>query len=98
LPIVDAQLDDIVQRTRSFSSLSKATERNYKSVTGWLNHSAPLVEEEATTFSRDRDFVAIVDPKEGSWFDSTVETALSRFGGSFTRVSLRFSSPKPYYV
>jgi len=82
------EYNDIVQRTRSFATLQKATERNYKSVWNWIHHSAPLVQEEASTFDKDRDFVAIVDAKEGSWFDGCVETALSRFGGSFTRVCI----------
>lgn len=79
------EYNDIVQRTRTFATLQRATERNYKSVCNWIHHSAPLVQEEASTFDKDRDFVAIVDAKEGSWFDGRVETALSRFGGSFTR-------------
>lgn len=79
---------DIVQRTRSFATLQRATERNYKSVWNWVHHSAPLVQAEASTFDKDRDFIAIVDAKEGSWFDGRVETALSRFGGSFTRVCI----------
>lgn len=86
---IDAKLkeyNDIVQRTRSFASLQKASERNYRSVRNWLNHTAPLETDEAATFDKDRDFVALVDAKEGSWFDGAVETALSRFGGGFTRV------------
>ncbi|KAF2470482.1 uncharacterized protein BDR25DRAFT_226246 [Lindgomyces ingoldianus] len=79
------EYNDIVQRTRSFASLQRATERNHKSVWNWVHHSAPLVQAEASTFDKDRDFVAIVDAKEGSWFDGRVETALSKFGGSFTR-------------
>jgi len=82
------EYNDIVQRTRAFASLQKATERNHKSVCNWLNHAAPLVKEEAETFDKDRDFVALVDAKEGSWFDGAVETALSRFGGKFIRVFL----------
>ncbi|KAF2685664.1 hypothetical protein K458DRAFT_416885 [Lentithecium fluviatile CBS 122367] len=79
------EYNDIVQRTRAFATLQRATERNHKSVWNWIFHSAPLVQEEAKTFDKDRDFVAIVDAKEGSWFDGRVETALSRFGGPFTR-------------
>jgi len=81
---------DIVQRTRSFATLQRATERNHKSVWNWVHNNAPLVQDEASTFDKDRDFVAIVDAKEGSWFDGRVETALSRFGGSFTRVCIPF--------
>ncbi|KAF2107044.1 hypothetical protein BDV96DRAFT_506785, partial [Lophiotrema nucula] len=82
------EYNDIVQRTRSFATLQRATERNHKSVWNWVNHSAPLVQAEASTFDKDRDFVAIVDAKEGSWFDGRVENALSKFGGSLTRVCI----------
>ena len=90
------EYNDIVQRTRAFASLQKATPRNHKSVCNWLNHAAPLVKEEAETFDKDRDFVALVDAKEGSWFDGAVETALSRFGGKFTRVFLISPSALPH--
>jgi hypothetical protein len=82
---IDAKLleyNDIVQRTRSFATLHRATERNY---------NAPLAQDEASTFNKDRDFVAIVDAKEGSWFDGRVESVLSKLGGPIggpiTRVS-----------
>lgn len=78
---------DIVQRTRSFATLQRATQRNYTSMRNWVDDSAPLVQSEASTFYKDRDFVSVVDAKEGSWFDGRVETVLSRFGGSVTRVS-----------
>jgi hypothetical protein len=81
------EYNDIVQRTRSFATLQRATERNYTSVRNWVDHKAPLVQDEASTFYKDRDFVSVVDAKEGSWFDGRVETVLSRFGGPVTRVS-----------
>jgi hypothetical protein len=81
------EYNDIVQRTRSFATLQRATQRNYNSVSNWVGNATPLVEAEASTFNKDRDFVSIVDAKEGSWFDGRVETVLSKFGGSFTRVS-----------
>lgn len=87
------EYNDIVQRTRSFATLQRATQRNYTSVCNWISNRKPLVDDEMSTFDRDRDFVAIVDAKEGSWFDGRVENALtaidrasSRFGRSFTRV------------
>lgn len=91
------EYNDIVQRTRSFATLQRATQRNYNSVRNWVDHSAPLEQAEASTFYKDRDFVSIVDAKEGSWFDGRVETALSNFGGPLTRVSdARTSSLMPY--
>jgi hypothetical protein len=81
------EYNDIVQRTRAFATLQRATERNYTSVRNWVDHSAPLEQNEASTFYKDRDFVSVVDAKEGSWFDGRVENVLSRFGGSVTRVS-----------
>jgi hypothetical protein len=91
---IDAKLleyNDIVQRTRSFATLHRATERNYTSVRRWVDHNAPLAQDEASTFNKDRDFVAIVDAKEGSWFDGRVESVLSKLGGPIggpiTRVS-----------
>jgi len=84
---------DIVQRTRAFATLQRATERNYGSVCNWIKGRAPLVDDESSTFKKDRDFVAIVDAKEGSWFDGRVENTLtaldrysSRIGRSFTKV------------
>lgn len=81
------EYNDIVQRTRAFATLQKATQRNYNSVRNWVDNQGPLEQEEASTFYRDRDFVAVVDAKEGSWFDGRVETALSKFGGPMSRVS-----------
>jgi len=80
-----SEYNDIVQRTRAFATLQRATERNYNSVRNWVDHSAPLEQNEASTFYKDRDFVSVVDAKEGSWFDGRVETVLSKFGGSVTR-------------
>ncbi|PVI02227.1 hypothetical protein DM02DRAFT_310545 [Periconia macrospinosa] len=79
------EYNDIVQRARSFATLQKATERNYNSVRNWVKNQAPLEEEEASTFYKDRDFVAVVDAKEGSWFDGRVETALAKFDGPISR-------------
>jgi hypothetical protein len=91
---IDAKLleyNDIVQRTRSFAHLQRATERNYTSVRRWVDQNAPLTQDEASTFYKDRDFVSIVDAKEGSWFDGRVESILSKLGGPIggpiTRVS-----------
>lgn len=82
------EYNDVVQRTRAFATLQRATQRNYNSVREWVNHTAPLVTDEASTFYKDRDFVAVVDAKEGSWFDGRVETVLSsRFAGPVLRVS-----------
>ncbi|KAF2653324.1 hypothetical protein K491DRAFT_603067, partial [Lophiostoma macrostomum CBS 122681] len=88
---IDAKLkeyNDIVQRARSFATLQRATQRNYQSVWNWIFHSGPLVEKEKATFDKDRDFVAVVDAKEGSWFDGRVENALTNFGGPIAKVSL----------
>ncbi|KAH8696835.1 hypothetical protein GQ44DRAFT_694624 [Phaeosphaeriaceae sp. PMI808] len=79
------EYNNIVQRTRSFASLQKATQRNYNSVRNWVDNTAPLVQAEASTFYKDRDFVSIVDAKEGSWFDGRVETGLSKLEGPITR-------------
>jgi hypothetical protein len=91
---IDAKLleyNDIVQRTRSFAHLQRATERNYTSVNRWVHQNAPLTQDEASTFYKGRDFVSIVDAKEGSWFDGRVESVLSKvggpIGGPITRVS-----------
>lgn len=81
------EYNDIVQRTRSFATLQRATERNYNSVRNWVDQSAPLEQSEASTFYKDRDFVSIIDAKEGSWFDGRVENLLSNFGGPITQVS-----------
>jgi hypothetical protein len=81
------EYNDFVQRTRAFATLQRASQRNHNSVRYWVHNSGPLVDAEASTFSKDRDFVAIVDAKEGSWFDGRVETILSKFGGPITRVS-----------
>lgn len=79
------EYSDVVKRTRNFATMQRASERNYRSVFNWIESGAPLVSDEASTFDKDRDFVAIVDAKEGSWFDGRVENALTRFGGPFTR-------------
>jgi hypothetical protein len=85
------EYNDVVQRIRSFAMLQRATERNYNTVHHWIEEEAPLVQEEAATFNKERDFVAVVDVKEGAWFESRVETMLSRFGGSFIRVQSSIS-------
>ncbi|KAF2821076.1 hypothetical protein CC86DRAFT_411384 [Ophiobolus disseminans] len=79
------EYNDIVQRTRAFATLQRATERNYTSVRNWVDQSAPLEQNEASTFNKDRDFVSIIDAKEGSWFDGRVENLLSNFGGPITQ-------------
>jgi hypothetical protein len=93
---IDAKLkeyNDIVQRTRSFATLQRATQRNYQSVWNWIFHSGPLVPKEKATFDKDRDFVAVVDAKEGSWFDGRVENALTNFGGPIAKVSFAVFTP-----
>ncbi|ORY17224.1 hypothetical protein BCR34DRAFT_555651 [Clohesyomyces aquaticus] len=79
------EYNDIVQRTRSFATLQRAMKRNHTSVWNWIHNNAPLVQAEASTFNQDRDFVAIVDAREGGWFDTLIEPALSKFGGSIGR-------------
>ena len=68
---------DIVQRTRSFAMLPRATPRNYGSVCNWIRARAPLVDDESSTFDKHRDFVGIVDAKEHSWFDRGVEATMT---------------------
>ncbi|KAF2653322.1 hypothetical protein K491DRAFT_603119, partial [Lophiostoma macrostomum CBS 122681] len=73
---------DIVQRTRSFASLQCATKRNHRSVWNWIYSSAPLVQDDASTFRKNKDFVAIVDPKEGLWLNSHFDSFLSKHSQS----------------
>jgi hypothetical protein len=82
------EYNDIVQRTRSFSSLERATKRNWSSVHNWLNNNGPMLEAEASAFRKTHDLVMIVDAKEGRWFDGHIETMLGRLGGSIGRVSV----------
>jgi hypothetical protein len=81
------QYDDIVERTRSFAALQQTTRRNHDSIRNWFDYCAPLVQAEASTFYRAHDLVSIVNAKEDDWFESQIESTLSRFGGFMGTVS-----------
>ncbi|KAF2086525.1 hypothetical protein K490DRAFT_66718 [Saccharata proteae CBS 121410] len=70
------EYDDIVLRHRKMASLPKATTRNYNSLANWMLKWKPLASKEAKFIERDQDFVALVDEKEGSWFDALIEDFL----------------------
>jgi DNA-binding Lrp family transcriptional regulator len=81
------QYNDVVQRTRFFATLQRAKQRNCTSVRNWVDQSAPLVQEEASTFYNDSDFVSVVDGKDEGWLDRRIETVLDKLGGPIGRVS-----------
>ena len=68
------------------NTLPKATWRNYTSVDNWIYHNAPLCGPEAKFIKNDKDFVALTEPREGSWFDGAVEDILSKIPCKLTRV------------
>lgn len=86
------EYDDIVLRTRAMNTLPKATGRNYTSVDNWIFHNAPLCGPEAKFIKNDKDFVALTEPREGSWFDGAVEDVLSKIPCKLTR--LLFIEPR----
>ena len=81
-------LDDIVMRLRSMSSLPNASTRNYSSLDNWINNNGPLSTADQELFKQDRDFAALVDPKEAVSLDGFVEDCLSMVPSRLTRVSL----------
>ncbi|OCL11263.1 hypothetical protein AOQ84DRAFT_386949 [Glonium stellatum] len=80
------EYDDIALRTRAMNALPKATPRNYTSVDNWIHNNGPLCGPEAKFIKNDKDFVALTDPREGSWFDGVVEDVLSKIPCKLTRV------------
>lgn len=74
------------------AQLPPTSDRNYKSVLSYVKNNAPLVFKESSTFTdRRTDFVALVDPKEGSWFDAAIEDLLTVMPSPLAR--LIFSDP-----
>ena len=65
--------DDAVMRARHMASLPKAEDRNYDSLANWMSNQAPLCGTEARFVEHQQDFVALLDPKEGGWFDAFIE-------------------------
>ncbi|KAF2460690.1 hypothetical protein BDY21DRAFT_336129 [Lineolata rhizophorae] len=80
------EYDDIVLRNSKMSSLQAASPRNHQSVENWIFHNAPLCATEAEFIRNRQDFVALVDAKEGSWFDGVVEDTLSQIPCTLTRL------------
>jgi hypothetical protein len=89
---------DIVQRTRSFAALPRAT-KSHTSVWNWIYHTGPLVPEDASTFDNGKDFVAMVDVelREGTWMNSHVEEFLARYGHSTIGVRRNPASLHVFY-
>ncbi|OJD34952.1 uncharacterized protein BKCO1_1900063 [Diplodia corticola] len=86
------EYDDCVFRARAMAQLPAVTDRNYKSVSQYVKNNAPVVWAEQDTFTeRRQDSVALVDPKEGSWFDAAIEDLLTALPFPLTR--LVFSDP-----
>lgn len=55
------------------ASLPQATHRNFTSVTHWIRNHDPLCDAENQFQTAAPDLVALVDPKEGGWFDAILE-------------------------
>ncbi|KAL0263432.1 hypothetical protein SLS55_002412 [Diplodia seriata] len=86
------EYDDCVLRARTMAQLPPVTDRNYKSVSQYVNNNGPVVWAEQDTFTeRRQDSVALVDPKEGSWFDAAIEDLLTSL--PFPLARLVFSDP-----
>ncbi|KAF4538997.1 uncharacterized protein LTHEOB_1351 [Lasiodiplodia theobromae] len=86
------EYDDCVLRARAMAQLPLTSDRNYKSVSSYVTNNGPLVCKESSTFTdRRQDFVALVDPKEGSWFDGAIEDLLTVMPSPLAR--LVFSDP-----
>ncbi|KAK8253766.1 hypothetical protein IWZ00DRAFT_502061 [Phyllosticta capitalensis] len=76
IQLIDEKLkeyDDAVIRTRQMASLPQATHRNFTSVTHWIRNHDPLCDAENQFQTAAPDLVALVDPKEGGWFDAILE-------------------------
>ncbi|KAK8184414.1 hypothetical protein BC567DRAFT_260596 [Phyllosticta citribraziliensis] len=67
------EYDDAVIRARQMASLPQATHRNFTSVSNWMHNKKPLYEPENGFIMAEQDLVALVDPKEGGWFDAFIE-------------------------
>ncbi|KAK7548921.1 hypothetical protein BKA81DRAFT_368412 [Phyllosticta paracitricarpa] len=67
------EYDDAVIRARQMASLPHATHRNFQSVFNWMHNKQPLCESENQFTTAEQDVVALVDPKEGGWFDAFIE-------------------------
>lgn len=67
------EYDDIVIRARNMASLPQVTSRNFRSLKHYMSNGRPLCETEEKFMDYDQDFVALVDPKEGGWFDAVLE-------------------------
>lgn len=86
------EYDDCVVRARNMAQLPAVTDRNYQSVRNYVSNKAPLCFHEQKTFlERRKDFVQIIEPKEGSWFDAAIEDMLMHMPKPFARVF--FSDP-----
>lgn len=55
------------------ASLPQVTSRNFRSLKHYMSNGRPLCETEEKFMDYDQDFVALVDPKEGGWFDAVLE-------------------------
>lgn len=74
------------------ASLPPVTDRNYRSVENYVQNQQPVCLRERATFTeRRQDFAALVDPREGSWFDAMIEDLLTVTPLPFAR--LVFSDP-----
>ncbi|KAK7710576.1 hypothetical protein SLS57_008343 [Botryosphaeria dothidea] len=87
------QYDELVLRARQMAALPPVPERNFNSVKTYVENRAPLCENEVQIMERQQDFVSLVEPREGSWFDAMLEDFLSKLPVSIAK---RRSTKDPY--
>ena len=67
-----------MERTIRFASLRAPDAQDLRGLKAWIEHEAPLSEEENGHLLDGTDFVALVAKQEEGWLDKIVERALSK--------------------
>lgn len=88
--LTTSETDELVLRARQMAALPPVPERNFNSVKTYVENRAPLCENDVQIMERQQDFVSLVEPREGSWFDAMLEDFLSKLPVSIAKVARRF--------
>ncbi|KAH7073368.1 hypothetical protein FB567DRAFT_454189 [Paraphoma chrysanthemicola] len=72
------QYDELLVKARELVSFQRPTTRDYRSVRGWFNNIAPLVDEEQEYILWKEDIVTLRHGREWASFDGLVESLLHK--------------------
>ncbi|KAM3066685.1 hypothetical protein ACMFMG_002395 [Clarireedia jacksonii] len=75
--------DSLLLRSRALSNMNRPSERDYRSVEGYMHDKKPLIDEEQSFIYEKSDLVTLREGREGAYLDKMTEKFLQTFHCAF---------------